>query len=227
MFNKKIKEIIKFVFLLILLLCFKEIYVSFLPIDYNNMNLTQKVIAMFSADLIFLIIIIAIYFKTLKKDFKSFFKVFLNNFEFAFKYYILGVIVMIISNLIIVFLINNSIAGNEEAVRNSIDLAPLYMLFSVSIYAPITEELIFRKGIRDIIKNKYIYVLASGFIFGFLHIASNITTPLDYLYLIPYSSLGIAFAYTYYKSNNIFSTMIMHSMHNTVSIILYLIGSGI
>jgi len=225
--NKKIIAITKFVLLLILLLTFKSIYVMALPGNYENFSLSQQIIAMFSADIIFLVIIIAIYFKTLKKDFKNFFKNFLTNFEIAFKYYLIGFIVMVVSNLIIVTFIKNAIAGNEEAVRSLINLAPLYMIFSVGIYAPLTEELIFRKGLRDIIDNKYIYILTSGIFFGFMHVIGSVTSPLDYLYLIPYSSLGIAFAFTYSKTNNIFSTIMMHSLHNTFAIVLYLIGSGI
>jgi len=225
--NKKIIAITKFVVLLMLLLTFKSLYVMILPGNYETYSLLEQVIAMFSADLVFLVIIVEIYFKTLKEDFKNFFKHFLTNIEIAFKYYLIGFIIMVVSNLIIVTLINNSIAGNEEAVRSLIDLAPLYMIFSVSLYAPLTEELIFRKGIRDIISSKYIYILTSGMFFGFMHVIGAVTTPLDYLYLIPYSSLGIAFAYTYSKTNNIFSTIMMHSMHNTFAIILYLMGSGI
>lgn len=225
--NKKIISITKFVILLMLLLTFKDIYVNFLPGNYKNYTLTQQIIAIFSADLIFLIIIITTYFKTLKKDLKKFFKNFLNNFETAFKYYLIGFICMVVSNLIIVTFINNAIAGNEEAVRSLINIAPLYMLFSVGIYAPLTEELIFRKGIKDIISNNKIYILVSGIFFGFMHVIGSNPSPQDFLYLIPYSSLGIAFAYTYSKTNNIFSTIMMHSLHNTFAIVLYLVGSGI
>ena len=53
---------------------------------------------------------------------------------------------MIISNFIITFFLTEAIAANEEAVRNMIDKIPLYMIFSVSIYAPFVEEIIFRQN---------------------------------------------------------------------------------
>ena len=130
---------------------------------------------------------------------------------------------MIVSNLILTVITNGGIAGNEESVRKLIDIAPLYMLFNVAIYAPITEELIFRKSIRDFISNKFIYCLVSGIIFGGLHVISTINTPIDALYIIPYSALGISFATLYTKSNNIFSSMSMHALHNTIAILIYLI----
>ena len=172
-------------------------------------------------------IIISIYHKTLIKDFKNFFnKNIFNNLENAFKYWLLGFIVMVVSNLILTA-ITEGIASNEEAVRTLIKAAPIYMFFDVSIYAPLMEELIFRKSIRDITDRKWLYILTSGLIFGGLHVISSISSPVDLLYLIPYSSLGIAFAYSYYKSNNIFSSITMHCMHNTLSFILLMISGNI
>ncbi len=219
--EKKIFVVLKVFILLLLLLTFKSIFISFFP---NNLNNILKVIIFLISDLIVISILLIVYRKTLIKDFKSYFKDFLNNFEQSFKYYIIGLAIMIISNLIIVVFINNQIASNEESVRSLIDIVPLYMIFSVSIYAPITEELIFRKGIREIFNNKYLYIISSGIIFASMHLASENLSLNTLLYIIPYSSLGITFAYTYYKTNNIFSTIMLHSFHNTMAIILYLIG---
>ena len=46
---------------------------------------------------------------------------------------------------------------------------------------------------------------------------------LDYLYIIPYFALGAAFALLYYKTDNLFNSIIMHSMHNTVAVVLYIV----
>lgn len=219
--EKKIFVVLKVFILLLLLLTFKSIFISFFPSNLNNI---LKVIIFLISDLIVIGILLIVYRKTLIKDFKSYFKDFLNNFEQSFKYYIIGLAIMIISNLIIVVFINNQIASNEESVRSLIDIVPLYMIFSVSIYAPITEELIFRKGIREIFNNKYLYIISSGIIFASMHLASENLSLNTLLYIIPYSSLGITFAYTYYKTNNIFSTIMLHSFHNTMAVILYLIG---
>ena len=101
------------------------------------------------------------------------------------------------------------------------------MIFCTCIYAPVCEELAFRKSIRDVINNKYLYVLASGLIFGLLHVIGFISTPLDLLYLIPYSSLGIVFALLYYRTNNIFSSITIHAMHNALSVLVYLLLGGL
>ena len=194
-------------------------------IDLTKLNDLNLIIYSFSCNIIFLITIIACYFKTLKKDFKPFFKNFLKNFEESFKYYIISLLIMIASNLIITTTVGG-LAENEEIVRKSIELAPIIMLIEVSIYAPIAEELLFRKSIRDLIKNKWIYILVSGFIFGGLHVI-GCETIVEYLYLIPYCSLGFTFSYIYAKTNNIYSTITLHAMHNTVTILLYFIGASL
>ena len=101
------------------------------------------------------------------------------------------------------------------------------MIFDVSVYAPFVEELTFRKSIRDVINNKWCYVLASGLLFGLLHIIGYIDSVSDLIYLIPYGSLGVCFALLYYKTNNIFSTIIVHSLHNSIAIFLYLVMGGV
>jgi len=222
--NKELRiSILKTFGLFILFFTISSIPIAIFNIDIYNFSDFETILYSFGCNIAFLIIIVACYFKTLKKDFKPFFKNFINNFEEAFKYYFVGLAIMIFSNLIITFITNGGIAANEESVRELIDLVPLYMIFNVSIYAPFTEELIFRKSIRDFISNKWIYILVSGFIFGGLHVVSSITSVVDLIYLIPYCSLGFAFAALYRKTDNIFSSIRMHMLHNTMAIVLYLI----
>jgi len=115
-----------------------------------------------------------------------------------------------------------------------IDVVPLYMLFSVSLYAPFVEELIFRHSIKDIVmchgNNKItrgIYIFLSGFIFALMHMLGQTNSLIDYIYLIPYMSLGIAFSSLYSKTDNIFSTIMMHCLHNTFTICLYFMVGGV
>ena len=204
-------------------------------ISFDSFMLFIKTMYMFIMDLLFIIVLFFVYKDKLIKDFKNYFKKFGENFEQSFKYYFIGVLIMMVSNLIIALFIQGANANNEEAVRSMIDSVPLYMLFSVSIYAPFVEELIFRHSIKDCIMcygnnkvTKFIYIFTSGFIFAILHIIGVATGYLDYVYLIPYMSLGIAFSALYSKTDNIFSSISMHCLHNTFTIVLYLmVGGGI
>lgn len=200
--------------------------IAVFDIDTSTFSDYQIVLYSFFCNIIYLIVIVFCYFKTLKKDFKPFFKNFANNFEEAFKYYFIGLGIMIFSNIIITFVLNGGVGDNEETVRSYINIAPFLMLLEVSIYAPFAEELLFRKSIRDVVSNKWLYILLSGFIFGALHLTS-LSSLMDFVYLIPYCSLGFAFSYIYAKSDNIYSTICIHAMHNTITIVLYLLGASI
>ena len=98
------------------------------------------------------------------------------------------------------------------------------MGFQLVIYAPFVEEIIFRKSIRDFVSNKWVYAVLSGFIFGGLHVLTSITDITSLLYLIPYCSLGFVFALLYTKSNNIFSSIMVHAIHNSLALVLYLVS---
>lgn len=233
MFKKKILPIIIFMLLLFGMAYFPYLPMKLFNIQYENFNMTMKVLYMLFCDIGFILILFILYKEKIIKDFKDYFSNFGKNFELSFKYYFIGVIIMIVSNLIITLCFSGANANNEEAVRNMIDTVPLYMIFSVSLYAPFVEELIFRHSIKDCVMchgnnriTKYIYIFISGFIFGILHILGQATSYLDYLYIIPYMSLGVTFAALYSKTDNIFSSISMHALHNTVTVILYFITMG-
>lgn len=225
--SKEIFNIFKICLLILLVLFYSSIPIYLFKIDFNNLSLTMQVIYYLICDITFMMIIFLIYHNTFIKDFKKYFKDFKNNFEISFKYWFAGFIIMIVSNLIIAIFFKGANANNEKCVRDMINTVPMYMLFAVSIYAPFVEELVFRKGFREIFNSKYVYIIMSGVVFGSLHVLSSITAPIDLLYLIPYSALGISFASLYYKTNNIMSSMIMHSLHNTMAALIYIFGSGI
>ena len=117
-----------------------------------------------------------------------------------------------------------TLPNNELAVREQIITNPLYMLFRTIIYAPIVEEIVFRKTIREIIPFKWPFIIISGLIFGYLHIAGMESGS---LFIIPYAALGSTFAYIYTKTNSIFSSITMHSVHNSYSYLRFFILGGI
>jgi membrane protease YdiL (CAAX protease family) len=223
--KNKLLIMVKSVGIILLMLTFTSIFFSILNIDPTNITDKKYIFYLTLSNILLIIIYFLIYGKTIVKDFKDYIKDFGNNFTTGIKYWLIGFIIMIVSNLVITFILNKGLAGNEEQVRGYIDSFPLFMIFNTVIYAPFTEELTFRKSIKDAIKNKWLYVLISGLVFGGLHIISYITTPTDLIYLIPYGSLGIVFALLYYKTDNVFSTITMHAMHNFLAVIVYLLGA--
>ena len=210
--------------LLTFLIFYFSSYLQVIPIalfniDVNNYTATDLAIINTFTDLILVLILIILYFKELKKEFKSFKENWKLNLDTAFKYWFIGLMIMCISNIAIGLITDLSTSSNEQAVQTLVSSNPYLMLFTAGILAPIAEELTFRKGVSKLFKNKWVYATASGLIFGLLHVigSGNI---LEYLYVIPYGSLGFFFALTYYDTKSIYPSIIMHAIHNTALLLL-------
>lgn len=198
---------------------FSMIAIALFNIDVNNYTASDLALANTFADLLLVVLLVIIYFKELKTEFKSFKKNWKLNMDIAFKYWFIGLMIMCISNIAISFITDLNTSSNEQSVQTLVSATPYLMLFTAGILAPIVEELTFRKGVSKIFKNKWVYATASGLIFGLLHVigSGNIV---EYLYIIPYGSLGFFFALTYYETKSIYPSIIMHAIHNTALILL-------
>ena len=114
-------------------------------------------------------------------------------------------------------------ATNEVLVESYLTKFPLYMLFSSCIYAPFVEEIIYRKSIRNIFENVGVYILVSGLVFGAIHTLGYLDNSLELIYILPYGLVGAAFAYVYSKTDNIFTTICLHGLHNLITVILFFV----
>ncbi len=202
-------------------------------IDITSFSENMKICYVLCTDIGFMIIIFTLFYRDIIKDFKAYFKNFGSNFVHSFGYYLIGLLMMYLCNYLIGIFFSDANSNNETMVRLLISKYPLYMLFSVAIYAPFVEEIIFRKCIKDAVYtwgdnkvSKYVYIIIGGLLFGTLHVLGVATSNYDYLYIISYMALGSTFAYIYCKSNNLFNTIVLHSLHNIVALAIYFIFGG-
>ncbi len=179
---------------------------------------------------IFLASIISLtYIKTLIKDFKDFKKNYKTILKISFNYWLKGLFISYIGSLLIMMFKLEEV-NNQTAVISILKENFFLTSFMTIILAPLTEELFFRRGLRKFTENKHLYAFTSGLLFGGIHIISSINGFSDLpmlLYLIPYSSLGVAFGYAYYKTDNIYGSMTIHAIHNAISIILMILGGNL
>ncbi|MBQ9023895.1 MAG: CPBP family intramembrane metalloprotease [Bacilli bacterium] len=199
------------------LLCI--LVVDLLKIDLNNNY--EKCIYLLITNIIYLIFLIFVYRKELKDDIS---KLKLKSIIKYIPIYIIGILLMWISSYIISNITGIETSQNESLVRQYIKILPIYMSFSTVIYAPIVEEITFRKTFRNVIKDNILFVILSGLVFGSVHISITSNSFNDFLMIIPYIIMGIDFSYIYYKSNNIFTTITLHSVHNLILLIVQFIG---
>lgn len=214
-----IKNIVK---LIIVFIIFNESYLlQYIPIilfkmDVSKISNSVNVLLNAFSNVILVIIFFLMYRKDLIKEFKKFKANLFENINVAFNYWLVGLFIMVISNIFINIFFKTGGAANEQAVQKMISSLPLVMLINAGIIAPFNEEIVFRKTLKDVFKNKYVFCLLSFLIFGLAHVVGNVTSWVDYLYVIPYGALGGAFALAYYKTDSIYTSMSMHMFHNFI-----------
>lgn len=216
---------------LVLLLFYTSSLFSIIPIylfkiDINNCSTALYNFIRIVPNIGQSIILFFMYKKEIKKEFIDFKNNFGKYSDIALKYWILGFIAMFFSNIIITNMAPVKIAPNEQGIQEIIGAIPFISIIVIGFIAPFSEEIIFRKSFKDAIKTKWVFIFISGIVFGLLHVISQINSIYDFLYVIPYSSLGIAFSIIYYKSNNIFSSIFAHSLHNTILVLINILYTG-
>jgi len=223
------KRILKSI-MIFLLFMFSSLFQLFLEpfvdFDIYHPDSFQRLILTSFSDLCLLIILIVIYFKTLKDDFKKIKGNFYKFMETGIKAWLIGLGIMMLANVLIGIL-TPAKSVNEEGVQEMIKTSKYLSIIAIGIIGPIIEELVFRKNFRDLFKNNFLFILMSGLVFGSLHVILSLSSLSDLFLIIPYSSLGIAFAYMYVKTNCIYTSMIMHIFHNTILTAISVFGLGV
>jgi len=207
-------------------------FVQLIPIflfslDINHLSpVTSNLLTLFS-DMFLLLVLVFMYYKEIKSGILKLKENFSQVFDASFKYWLVGFLIMMASNLVINLFFPDAVSGNENSVQTMIQQTPLIMFFTAGIIAPIIEELVFRQAFKDIFLSKGAFIFSSGIVFGLLHVVFSYTNGIDFLFVVPYSSLGIAFSYTVYKTDNITSSMMMHILHNSMIIGLSILAGMI
>lgn len=224
--KEKLINIIKFVIILVFFFTLS----SLLVIGIKSMGLAiidyKDIVVISSATEVLLsVLIFALYGTDLIKD-----KTILKDNDIVkkiIKYFCMFWVIKILSSLVMAALcavggFDINISENQETINLYTTSAPILMLLTSSITTPFVEEGIFRLGISKIIKNKHLFIIISGLVFGFLHI---FPTDLNIIYAlissIPYVTMGMVLAYIYKKEDNIYYPIILHGLNNFISMILF------
>ncbi len=220
------KKIFKYLLkgILIFLLFYYSAYLQLIPIylfklDPNNISSSLNVLLSCFSNIILVMILWFIYRKELKAEWKIFKDKAAWNTDIMVKYWVTGLVIMMVSNLIISSFFNAGQAENEQAVQSMISALPWAMLIDAGILAPFIEEIVFRKCFRDVFQNKWVFAIASALVFGGMHVI-NASSMIGYLYIIPYGCLGFVFALMYNKTNTVYTSVFAHMLHNSILILM-------
>ena len=221
------KLIISFVLFFNLSLVIAYIF-KLVGINYSNFNYIDYACLNTFIELIMFVVVLLFYKKYLKKDLVLFK---LNKKDYIKKiisYFLIFLVVKygvaLFSSLLLVMLGSDLVTSeNQETVVTLAKTLPFMMMISTSLLAPFVEEGIFRLGIKKVINNKYLFILVSGLIFGFMHIFPT-ELPL-YVALIEslnYVTMGLLLAYIYNETDNIYVVVIIHALNNLLSMLMIL-----
>ena len=184
---------------------------------------TKFILTACLGEIILLAILILIFRKRLKKDFIDFDKNYQKYLSFGFKAWFAGLVVMSISNNIIYRFMD--IPANQQANELILSNFPIYAVISIVVCGPFIEEMVFRLSFKEHIKNKYVFLILTTLIFAGIHIIPSMKSPIELLYLIPYGALALSFGITVQKTDNIFTTVLIHTFHNTMAVVLLAIST--
>ena len=184
----------------------------------EKLSITQTMYFLLAKYFILIIIFIFAYHKYLKEKWFDFLKNFKKYFKISFKNWLMGFFIMIASNIIINTLITG-LGKNENMVQSFIAETPAIAFIITTFLAPFIEEMVFRKSLKDCFKNKTIYMITSALLFGLIHCLTS-NNLYEYLLIIPYGALGFMFAKTNWETDNVYSSILMHMLHNGILTLL-------
>lgn len=210
----------KYIYLLALIIC---LFILFVLSDY-----LKGIIGFITVYLSILIIMVFVFRKQLIRDFKVFKEYFKEYNALVLKTWGKALLIIVIINLIISITTGIDNATNQESLELLFKKMPILVAILSMFYAPIAEELMFRGVFRKFLKNKWLFILISGYTFGIIHVIDDFQSYSELLYIFVYGTLGCFLASLYYKTNNICTNMYFHFLQNTLSVIgmilLYFIG---
>lgn len=151
-------------------------------------------------------------------------KEYILKFKKNLKKSILTVLLFSVISIIAVPLVNAFVINvlnikdgtvNDHSLFASFEVYPFLIAFMTIIYYPIVEEIVFEKTLKDVIHNKWLFVIVSALFFWYYNIAY--TADLTYATIMSslyYFVLAFIRALAFYKTNNLCVPIFIKSIYN-------------
>ena len=126
-------------------------------------------------------------------------------------------------SLVVQFFLPNDPSVNQQIATDLTLSQPLFSFFAVVIFAPLTEELIFRGMLarylfpkQDNRKQTLIFLLISSVLFALIH------SPGTLQQFLVYASLGFSLGLAYISRKGLIYSISLHALNNLVSFLMIL-----
>ena len=191
------------------------VWPSLIKFILNLFNLQTNGILQFISNIILLVIIMLIYLKDLKNS--------LNKLSFKKMSYLFIslVIVQVLTNLISVLIlgVDNHIKYNG-LLPTTLEKWPALMGITIALIYPTLETLVFSKSLKDIINNKWIFIVSSSLFFWLVNLYAFDFKAISVIATLSCFTTSIVINYFYYKEDNISSIIIVKMIYNLIFLII-------
>ena len=126
-------------------------------------------------------------------------------------------------SIVVQFFLPNDPSVNQQTATDLTLTQPLFSFFATVIFAPLTEELIFRGMLarylfpkQDNSKQTLIFLLVSSVLFALIHF------PGDMQQFLVYASLGLSLALAYVSRKGLVYSISLHALNNLISFLMIL-----
>ena len=126
-------------------------------------------------------------------------------------------------SLVVQFFLPNDPSVNQQIATDLTLSQPLFSFFAIVIFAPLTEELIFRGMLarylfpkQDNSKQTLIFLLVSSLLFALFHV------PGDVQQFFVYFSLGFSLGLAYISRKGLVYSISLHALNNLVGFLMIL-----
>ena len=126
-------------------------------------------------------------------------------------------------SLVVQFFLPDNPSVNQQTATDLTLAQPLFSFFVIVIFAPLTEELIFRGMLarylfpkQDNSKQTLIFLLISSIIFALIHF------PGDVQQFLVYTSLGFSLGLAYISRKGLVYSISLHALNNLIGFLMIL-----
>ena len=175
---------------------------------------TNELLFRFIFMFLLLLFFIFMYKNDIIKDIKAFSKKPLSLLGKSIMYFgiLLGGLTLVSA---LIFAVHpNFVYTNSSIIDDLIKDHFIIMLFYVFIISLFTEQIVFRKVFRDVLNNKYFFIIFSGLIYGIFQVGYNISSINDIFTIIPFTFAGIILSTSYEKTDNILTPCLVYMFYD-------------
>lgn len=217
--NKKTKNNKNSVFIKSIL-----VIISYFLLPYIVKFITDSKVVSILLYLIYAIVLVFLYKNTFVSDFvdgKNNIKKYLKNMLISIG---LIIISMIAVNLFVGILFDiKETSENDFSLLNNFKENPLIIILLTCLYYPLVEGIIFRKSIRDIIDNKWFFIMFSSLFYFFFNVVYTSMSFNNIMASLCYITTMMIVSTSYWKTNNFTLSILIMSVFNIlVSLISFI-----